>query len=56
MSRLLAVEFRRFAARRLVRVTSLLALGGIAFGAFVAYTERVRLATLDVPIATAFAT
>jgi hypothetical protein len=36
LSRLLRVEFRRFGARRLVRVTTLLALGGIAFGAFIA--------------------
>ena len=55
MSRLLRVELRRFAARRLVRVTTLLALVGIAFGAFIAYTEHFRLASLpDVPLGTAF--
>jgi hypothetical protein len=54
MSRLLWIEVRRFGARRLVRVTTLLALGGIAFGAFIAYTEHFRLATLpDVPLGTA---
>jgi len=55
VSRLLSVEFRRFGARRLVRVTTALALGGIAFGAFIAYVEHFRLATLpDVPLGTAF--
>ena len=55
MSHLLAVEFRRFAARRLVRVTTLLALGGIVFGTFVAYTNHFRLASMpDVPLGTAF--
>lgn len=55
MSRLLVVELRRFAARRLVRVTALLALGGIAFGTFIAFTNHFRLASLsDVPLATAF--
>lgn len=55
MTRLLSTELRRFAARRLVRVTTLLALGGIAFGAFIAYTEDLRLASLpDIPLGTAF--
>ena len=55
MNRLLWVEFRRFGARRLVRVTTLLALGGIAFGTFIAYTNHFRLASMpDVPLGTAF--
>jgi len=55
VSQLLWVEFRRFGARRLVRVTALLALGGIAFGTFIAYTEQFRLASMpDVPLGTAF--
>ena len=55
MSRLLRVEFRRFAARRLVRITTLFALGGIAFGTFIAYTNHFRLVSMpDVPLGTAF--
>jgi len=55
VSRLLRVEFRRFAARRLVRITTLFALGGIAFGTFIAYTNHFRLVSMpDVPLGTAF--
>jgi len=55
VSRLVRVEFRRFAARRLVRVTTLLALGGIAFGTFLAFTNHYTLSsTPDVILGTAF--
>jgi ABC-type transport system involved in multi-copper enzyme maturation permease subunit len=55
LSSLLLVEFRRFAARRLVRVTTLLALGGIAFGTFLAFTNHYTLvSTPDIALGTAF--
>ena len=55
MSRLLWIEVRRFGARRLVRVTTLLALGGIVLGTFIAYTQHFLLSSLPaVPLGTAF--
>jgi ABC-type transport system involved in multi-copper enzyme maturation permease subunit len=49
------MEFRRFASRRLVRLTTLLALGGIAFGTFLAFTNHYTLvSTPDIALGTAF--
>lgn len=55
MSGLLLAELRRFRSRHLVRVLSLVALGGIALGTVIAYTERFELRSLpDVLLGTSF--